>query len=76
MKGGGGAWVEFSYWPWYESVVFLERSFSAMDRVLCKDCKKKAALRARNGRGQIGGTPPCGGLFKPRSSCLFGLGSV
>ena len=30
LKGGGGAWVEFLGWPWYESVVFLEGLFFAM----------------------------------------------
>ena len=30
LRGGGGAWVEFLGWPWYESVVFLEGLFFAM----------------------------------------------
>ena len=50
--------MSFLYWPWYESVVFLEGTFFAMGRVLCVDCQRKVALHAINGRGQIGGTPP------------------
>ena len=67
----------FLYWPWYELVVFFWRCLSLLRTGYCElIVRGRRHSVPETGATRLVVRPRYGGLFKPRSGCLFGLGSV
>ena len=72
-----GHGLSFLYWPWYELVVFFWRCLSLLRTGYCElIVRGRRHSVPETGATRLVVRPRYGGLFKPRSGCLFGLGSV
>ena len=72
-----GHGLSFLCWPWYESVVFSWRGLSLLLAEYCVwIVRGRWHSVPETGAASLVVRPWYGRLFKPRSSCLFRLGSV